>query len=153
MEINSGSVLLLTYKDGLLSRLGHDLQLSLARFTIAVGDSEVAAVFHLDSLQVVGACEERKLCPNVLSADQRAQIHAAMHDKVLRTRDYPQARFSATWCQQPDWIHAEGELDLCGQSAPLAITVEECQGYLRGKKPRSHRRVGGFAHIVPYWAP
>jgi hypothetical protein len=55
MRFDEGSAdcQVLTYKDGLLSPLGHDLVLGVTRFTIEVEGDRVEASFAADSLRVL----------------------------------------------------------------------------------------------------
>lgn len=110
-----------TYKEGLLSRLGHDLLLAVGRFQVDVEDG-VEAWFDTASIAVVHALREGRPDPAALSAADRAQIQRNLAEEVLLTRRFPRIAFRAdAFGHDGDDVSAAGQLTLRGRTFDLEV--------------------------------
>ena len=116
-----------TYRDGVLSALGHDLELDVGRFAIDADEERrtVDARFDASSLRVVGAQRDGAPLPDALGPDERSQIERAITREVLTAGIYPEIRFSATDVRAVgDAFEASGRLVLHGVERPLVVRAE-----------------------------
>jgi hypothetical protein len=129
MSTLTGDIRANTYKAGLLSKVAHDLQLTLERFEITVDGDRIEARFWPESLRVDGAVEGGRLVPGALKPKDIKDIHKNITNKILHTRRSPVARFEGT--RAGDQI--TGQLTLAGQSASLSFSVNEQAGRWTGR--------------------
>src|SRR5262245_61460253 len=94
----SAECLVLTYKDGLLSAVAHNLKIRVTKFSIDVdtGARTVEGRFDARSLRVVNAMEGGKDAPSQLSDDNKREIERNIVNDVLDARTYPEIRFVST---------------------------------------------------------
>ena len=136
-----------TYKEGLLSKLAHDLRFTLTRFSISARGSEVSGRFEIGSLRVDGVMRSGKLERAELSQSDRDKIHETLKD-VLGAREYGEARLSARLItQQPPFV-LEGQLTLRGDTRPITLQLEREEARLFGELDPRSRRSGAFAPIA-----
>jgi len=116
----SAECFVLTFREGILSAVGHDLRLRVARFSIEVSDAgEIDARFDAASLEVVCAIVADADAPNALSPKDRREIESNARD-VLEARRHPEIRFKSTSvARKPDSARIEGRLTLRGVERPL----------------------------------
>ncbi|HEX6242855.1 MAG TPA: YceI family protein [Polyangiales bacterium] len=112
-----------TFKEGLLSKLAHDLRFTLTRFSISVRGSEITGRFTLASLRVDGVMRAGKLERNELSPNDRERIQETMQD-VLRVRDQAEARLSARLVNAAPPFLIDGQLTLGGETRPIQTRLE-----------------------------
>ena len=119
----SAECLVLTYKEGLLSAMGHDLVLRVDRFLIIIDDQTLAiqAGFDAASLKVVSA---------VSDADKQ-KIEETIVNDVLHARRFPEILFlSSSVTKQGETVQVIGELTLVGRTRSLTmIAVAEGDRY------------------------
>lgn len=72
-----------TFKEGLLSRLAHDLRLSVPRFEVGLSAGRVDAWFDPASARVDGVATGDRVDPDALSPRDKATIEATVRDEVL----------------------------------------------------------------------
>jgi hypothetical protein len=132
------SILLYTFKDGLLSRLAHDLRLSVGRFEIRARGSEVSARFEPGSISVDGVVKDGALLRGEPSDSDKRKIQGNLRDDVLRTGDYNEIKFVGRTANVEPPFTIQGELTLCGVTKPLSTTL-----VVRGQ------RLVGELEIVP----
>lgn len=139
-----------TYKEGLLSKLAHDLRFTLARFSVSARGSEVSARFETGSLRVDGVMKAGKLERAELSTADREKIHDTLKD-VLGAREYGEARLNARLVTtQPPFL-LEGQLTLKGDSRPVSLRLARDEDRLFGEMTitpsqwgiRPYRALGG----------
>ena len=126
-----------TFKEGLLSKLAHDLRFTLLRFTISARGAEVSARFELNSLRVDGVIRGNKLERTELSASDREKIQDTVKD-VLHAREYGEARLSARLMTKEPPFLLEGQLSMRGETRPISLRLE-----------REHDRLLSSLTIVP----
>jgi hypothetical protein len=116
-----------TYKDGLLSPMGHDLELRVARFTIDVEGERIEARFAADSLQVVAG--SGGAVP--LGARDKATIEETVAGEILQARRHPYIEYHATLGDE-----IRGSLMLLGKSRPVT-----CKHLIEGKRHVAEARI------------
>lgn len=120
----------LTFKEGLLSPIAHDLLIRVQRFEIEVEDGRVEANIDLSSLVVVNARKDGSDEPGTLSDSDKEKIAKTIQSEVLHTQRYPEAHFEADLGSIEEG-YVEGELELHGESRDVRARVEEIDGDVR----------------------
>lgn len=106
-----------TYKDGLLSPIAHDLELSVGTFTLEATPERVSARFDPSSLRVMK--------PASLSDKDRRTIEATIVSDVLAAKRFPEICFqSSSVTADGDGHRVDGTLTLHGRSKALSARVE-----------------------------
>ncbi len=118
-----------TYRQGLLSRFGHDLQLTFDRFSLEAEDGKFYGRFQIESVRVLGAMRDGGLDEKALSASDRAKIEETVRREVLQADRYPEAKVEAAVESRGTGGEARGSLTLLGRRLALPlmklISVEE----------------------------
>lgn len=113
-----------TFREGMLSRVGHDLVLEVTRFEARVSGGEVSARFDAASLRVRSAVHGGHEDPGALSDRDRAQIEETARTDVLDAAAHPWVTFHA---RLPEGYTGRsklrGELTLNGVTRPLEVEV------------------------------
>jgi len=113
-----------TFRKGMLARLGHDLRLTLQRFTIELDAGRVSARFDLDSWRVDGAMHDGTLSSTTPNATDKREIEATIARDIFDTRTQPEATFEGTLSRtRPGLAHASGMLRLRAACKPIAFDV------------------------------
>ncbi len=119
--IETGTIQIFSYKEGLLSKLAHDLRFTLERFRIQREGSQIQAQFWPESLRGDGVMREGQLLPDLLSAKDWRDIRNNIEKKILKTAKFPVIRFQG----QVEAGELRGQLELMGRSTPIQIPLEE----------------------------
>jgi polyisoprenoid-binding protein YceI len=120
----SAECTVLSFKEGLLSAVAHDLELRITRFEIDVDDETLAvrARFDTASIRVVSAMVDGAPRQGTLSDADKRKIEQSLADEVLRAREHPEARFTSTRVMpEGDGYHLAGELSLRGRARALDV--------------------------------
>ena len=133
MRRAKGSIQVFTFKDGILARAAHDLQIRLEQFEIGLEGQEVTGEFQLKTLFVDGPVEGGVVRPEQYDAGKRADVEKAMHGEVLHTDKNPVARFKGKALPKGDGFGVSGDLQLAGQTAPLSFDVRNDGGVYRSE--------------------
>jgi hypothetical protein len=112
-----------TFKEGLLSKLAHDLRFTLQRFNISARGAEVFARFELGSLRVDGVIRNGKLERAELDQGDRDKILETMKD-VVRAREHNEVRLVARVLNREPPFLVEGQLALHGETRPIHLRLE-----------------------------
>lgn len=116
-----------TFKEGVLSKLAHDLLLKVTKFSVDVEleNSHVGASFDASSLRVVTAMKKGEPDATALSDEQKAEIEENIRKSVLQSDKFPEVHFVGTKLEPTEAGFAvEGRLHLCGAIGQLsAVTV------------------------------
>jgi polyisoprenoid-binding protein YceI len=117
--------LVFTYKEGLLSKLAHDLKIEVGRFRIEVEPaSGVEATFDTRSLRVLAAQRDGRDAPRLLSDRDKRKIEGQIVRDVLKSGRYPEARFSSTDLKELNGgMRVSGRLILHGQEREISAEV------------------------------
>ena len=105
-----------TFKEGLLSKVAHDLKIRVTRVSADVTADSVRAEFDLRSLRVVEAMKDGSENPGALSDADKAKIAEQISNEVLHAGQHPTAVFSSSsLTPRPDGGYSiAGELSLHG---------------------------------------
>jgi polyisoprenoid-binding protein YceI len=110
--------LVFTFKDGLLSKMAHDLKLAVTRFTLDVDPALPSIRAEIDpaSLRVIDALVDGKEDPKALSASDKEKIAIHIQSDVLESGKHGQIVFtSRSVLRRPDGGHdISGDLQLHG---------------------------------------
>jgi polyisoprenoid-binding protein YceI len=125
---DDAELLVFTRKEGLLSRLGHDLKLAADRFRIEVDPEtgRVEASCEARSLSVRCALRDGRDEPGELSPDNRAEIDRNLQRDVLDSAHHPEIRLQGTATPTGTAAAAyqiRGTLSLRGATRPVEIAA------------------------------
>lgn len=133
MKPVSGRIEVLTFKQGLLSKVAHDLLLELRRFDLRTDGRKVEGTFVLTSLSVEGVMHGGVLDAHGLSESDRHDITGNVQKKVLHTADFPEAKFVGEAVRGSGEHTVRGALTLAGKTQDITLTVREADGRWRGQ--------------------
>jgi len=128
---SSAECRVLTFKEGLLSAVAHDLRLQVGKFNIAFDEATgtIDAAFEPTSLSVVCARRDGADAPELLSDADKRKIEAHVRDDVLQVRRHAQITFVGKRIGgDAHAMQLEGQLRLHGQTRPLRVNVEQRDG-------------------------
>jgi polyisoprenoid-binding protein YceI len=113
--------LVFTFKEGLLSKIAHDLKVSVTRFSVDVAPTAVRAEFDLSSLRVLNAMKDGQENPGALSEADKSKIADQIAKEVLHADQHPTAIFtSRSVTPRPDGgYNVVGDLSLHGVTKSL----------------------------------
>jgi hypothetical protein len=141
----------LTFREGVLSAVAHDLLLRVTVFEIAIDAAApaVSARFDPASLRVESAMRDGRPVPGALSPRDAREIEANIAAKVLRPARFPEISFASTevW-RRDDGYGVRGALTLAGVTRPLELAARRAGGRLLGEVALSQPAFG----IRPYTA-
>lgn len=114
-----------TYKEGMLSAIAHDLQISVQRFSIELdgppgAPTALRATFDATSLRVVCAMKDGAADHHALSEGDKKKIEKNMLDDVLHPSRFPSITFTST---RIDGDRVEGTLKLHGAERPISVAA------------------------------
>lgn len=112
------------FKEGVLSKVGHDVRLRVGTFSITVDDDRIEATFDPTSLAVESAMKDGRPNPGALSKRDASTIERYVRDDILEARRYRTLRFEADELDlDDDALEIEGVLELHGVREDLAVTA------------------------------
>ena len=120
----SADCLVLTYKEGLLSAVAHDLEIQVTRFEVDVGADplSVQARFQASSLRVTGAVQDGAVSPGKLSGGDREKIEHSILTEVLHAAEHPEISFASTSVTpEGDAYRIAGDLTLHGRTRSISF--------------------------------
>ncbi len=121
-DASQAECLVFTFKEGLLSKVAHDLKIRVGRFSIDVGDSAVEAEFEAESLEVVCARENGADNPSTLGRLEKGKIQSSMRKDVLAVKKHPKIRFvSSEITKGESEATITGTLSLHGRDKSLRV--------------------------------
>ena len=125
---SNAKCLVFSFKDGLLSKLAHDLKIQVTRFSIEVDEEakEVRGTFDTQSLEVVCAQMDGRDNQGCLSRGDMKKIHGNINKDVLKSRRFPEAIFESSSVQkEAEHYRVIGNLTLHGRTERLSVVVRE----------------------------
>jgi polyisoprenoid-binding protein YceI len=131
----------LTFKEGLLSAVAHDLLLRVTAFQITVDPAApaapaVSAELDASSLRVVTAMRDGRPLHGVLRPPDAKEIEATITREVLRANRFPVIRFvSATVARTGAGYEIGGRLTLAGTTREATLRVRRDTGQLATEVP------------------
>jgi polyisoprenoid-binding protein YceI len=112
LDASNVEILVYTYKEGLLSAVGHDLCLRATRLRVDIGADD-AIVCEVDAAS---------LRPSGVSADDARKIEKNAADDVLAARRFPTIAFRSTRVTRDgERARVEGTLTMHGTTRPLTF--------------------------------
>ena len=119
-----------SYNDGLLSKLGHDLEHRATRFMLHIEERKVLAEIDARSLRVVCARRHGRSVQDALTDEQKREIEAQMAQSVLRADAYPLIRFRSTSVLGAGAeLKIHGLLQLNNYIRPVATVARRVNGH------------------------
>ena len=124
IDPTSAECLIFTYREGMLSAIGHDLMLRVTCFEIDVtpGTRAIHARFDTASLRVVAGSRGGALHDGALGEEDRKKIERSLRDEVLHCSLYPSILFRSTEVQAmgPGYL-VTGELTMHGVTRTISL--------------------------------
>lgn len=115
-----------SFREGLLSAMGHDLVLDAPPTQVKV-DLEarvIEARFDPRAVRVRCAVVQGREAPEALSTNDRSKILGNLVDTVLAARGHPTMTFRGQWQDEPDGkLSVAGDLTLRGVSRPVGASA------------------------------
>lgn len=133
-DANTAECLVYSYKDGLLSRVGHDLVLRCTDFTVSLTPDRVEASFDPAAFEVLHALKKGRPDPGALSARDRRQVLENMRKGVLHPERHPRIHFvsdEVTW--ETTVLRVRGTLAMHGARRPLSVAARRVDGRWRAE--------------------
>ncbi len=112
-----------TFKRGLLSRVAHDLRLSVERYEVELDGEVVTARFDARSLFVDGTMKRGRLTPEGLDDKDVGEVLDNTRKHVLLSDQHPWIRFEGRIARGDAHIAVAGTLELVGQRRPIGFTL------------------------------
>ena len=131
---SSAECLVLTFKEGLLSAMAHDLVIRVTSFALEVDEAEraVEGRFAAGSLRVLHALHDDVETPT--SERDRQQIEESIRREVLDSDRHPEIRFrSSRVDEQSGRFALRGVLEIRGVTREIRATVEQVGGHWVGE--------------------
>ena len=126
---------MLTFKEGLLSPIAHDLRLLVTRFSLHVDDAggTIEASFDSSSLRVDAPMKDGRENPGALSEADKLQIAAQIRDDVLHSAKFPEVVFRSSVCRPRDdgGYDVQGSLTLHGVTRAISAHTTCVEGRQR----------------------
>jgi hypothetical protein len=117
-----------TFKEGLLSRFGHDLQFTLDKFALDVGDRKLRGRFWTESLRLEGVVRAGRVDTCALSPSDQKKIIEIARTEVLNVAQYPAAELEANIDAVKDGLEIRGTLTMAGRRRALPVVKAESIG-------------------------
>jgi polyisoprenoid-binding protein YceI len=121
---NDSEALVFTFKDGLLSKIAHDLKIGIGRFSVDLdpATAKINAEFDPSSLRVVNAVHDGQEDPKALSDADKEKIGVQIQKEVLETDRHAKVQFTSTkLTRRPDGGYSiTGDLTLHGTTRPIS---------------------------------
>lgn len=136
-----------TFKDGMLSRVAHDLQIVAHDAQISPDGDGWQVVVDPLRLQVECAMRLGVPAPGVLSAKDKRDIEETLRSEVLQTGRHPTIRWTIGALPHLPGV-AQGRLHLHGQARPQPVELRVEAGTMHARAEIDQRSYG----ITPYKA-
>ncbi len=126
----TASCRILTWKEGMLAAVGHDLRLEVDRFELSVDSEAIRATFDLASIRCVCARRSGVDAPGVLSAEDTRQIEENTRNLVLEVKRFPTAVFASTSVdrEDPEEWEIAGQLQIHGVTRSVRAIAKAVGG-------------------------
>ncbi len=137
-------LVVLTFKEGLLSRVAHDLKLTAERVAVSRSGDALTVTVAADSLRVRCAMRDGAEDHRALSAGNRREIEAIITERILDAARFPAVVYTGRIRDGS----VEGTLTVRGVSQPLVLPWRVSGAEVTGEITLDQRRFG----IQPYRA-
>jgi polyisoprenoid-binding protein YceI len=125
-DASSAECLVLTYKEGLLSAVAHDLEIRVTRFDLTVEPDPISvrARFDARSLRVLGALRDGAVHPGARGDGDKQKIEHSLVADVLHADQYPEIVFASTQVTpEGEGYRVTGDLTLHGRTRSISFTA------------------------------
>jgi hypothetical protein len=137
-----------TFREGMLSALGHDLCLAAERFELRVVEGELTGSVELATLHVLGCVRRGRLDRSAPSPSERAEIEQRMRVDILGVAQHPRANMRGTVRKDGCAWTVAGTLELHGRKGPFSARVTRSDELLEASLELAPTRFG----IAPFRA-
>jgi polyisoprenoid-binding protein YceI len=131
-DANTAQCVVYSFKEGLLSKLAHDLKHRVTRFSVRVDEQTRAIEAEIDaqSLKVECVMKEGVETENGISDDDRKKIEGQIIEDVLNARKHPLIKFRSTAVvERPDALEIQGILELNDHRRPVTTLARRVNGH------------------------
>jgi polyisoprenoid-binding protein YceI len=131
-DASTAQCVVYSFKEGLLSKLAHDLKHRVTRFSVRVDEQtrEIEAEIDAQSLRVECVMNDGVESKNGLSEDDKRKIEGQMIEDVLNARKHPMIRFKSTAVvERPDALEIQGVLELNDHRRPVTTLARRVNGH------------------------
>jgi polyisoprenoid-binding protein YceI len=118
------SVTVFTFKEGLLSKIAHDLRIGVRRFEITSDAGAIRASFDPASLEVLSTMRDGRDAPGLLSDRDFRTIEETIRTDVLETRRFRSIAFEGTEERSGERRSVRGTLTLHATARPIRIDLQ-----------------------------
>ncbi len=140
LSSNSGKLSVYTFKEGLLSKIAHDLLIDVTNFKVNINVPEegfssgsLDVELQANSLKVDCAMKKGERQPDTLKEKDIADIERDMAGKVLHPDKYPTVNFRSKSIQEKEGgYNVKGELSLHGVTKPVEFDIDSNGENLKG---------------------
>lgn len=129
---NTAQCLVYSYKDGLLSKIAHDLKHRATKFVLRVDEQSlmIEAVIDARSLRVESVMKEGVESDGGLSTDDKKKIESQVVEDVLHADEHPLIRFRSTEVAPgPDGLQIQGTLELNNCTNVVSTVAKRVNGH------------------------
>ena len=121
-DASQAECLVFSFKEGVLSRVGHDVKLRVESFEVSIDEDSVAGTFDARSVRAICAMKRGRPKPGALKPKDLREIDDNVHDKILDSDRHPTVRFESDSVEQSGqtWT-VRGKLTLAGETRPLLV--------------------------------
>ncbi|MBT3217939.1 MAG: YceI family protein [Proteobacteria bacterium] len=120
-----------TFKEGLLSKVAHDLKLEVKEFEVQFDEASISARFDAASFGVVCVMKRGQPKPGTLKDKDKSDILQYLAQDVLQVHRYPEITFQSTEVTRiGSSVRVAGMLDLHGQKRRLSVLASSEGGRL-----------------------
>jgi hypothetical protein len=130
-DATNAQCLVYSYKDGLLSKMAHDLKHRVTRFKLYIDEEArtIDAEIDASSLCVECVMKDGLESSNSLSDEDKRKIEQQIAHDVLHANDHPKIRFQSTSVTQgPEGLHVQGTLVLNDCTRPVFTVARRVNG-------------------------
>jgi hypothetical protein len=131
-DATTAECLVYSYKEGLLSKIAHDLKHRVTHFQVRVDERLRMIEAELDarSLRVECVMKDGVETDGGLSAGDKQKIEAQIVDDVLHAQEHPRIRFaSISIAPCPEGLDIQGMLELNNVSRPVSVLARRVNGH------------------------
>jgi hypothetical protein len=142
---SNAELLVFTFKEGLLSKVAHDLKLTIGDFTIDFDEarSAISASAKADSLAVVCCMKKGREVPGTLSDGDKAKVLEYTRRDVLHPARHDTISFTSSSVQPVNGGYTvEGTLSLHGVVRAISVRVSQDGGALTASFDLDQRDYG-----------
>ena len=146
MDTKNVDIFIYTEREGLMSAVGHDLQLSAESFDVERDGAKVRVEVDASSLKVRGCLVDGEV-KSVKTVD-RKMIERNIRKDVLQAKKHPRVVFDGEFTGDGDDVSLSGTLEIVGRQQPVELTFRKDENRWHGETTIDQTRWG----IEPYTA-